>query len=770
MKLTAIALGMLLACAPVMSARGLLTPLAHSKAKAPAEVESMVLIEEDFEKMSAGTEDTPDATNIADKRTGVISGEYTVIPGWSGAAIYQAGGTCAILKGLFSDGQGGSVEETGFLRTPQGAYAGNLSLIFMARLLGSDKTSDIMDIALLNSNGRLESKTIEVTPQWQSFEVQFSKGEFSGCLLQMTMLSEEVLIDDLTVSTKQTSIPAPLATEATNYVIGGFTANWEPSPAADRYLLTVYEKKVGESVTIADFDDLNILSGSHKLDKTDPGFPEGWTFAYGLVRNADHVSDDGYNGSTGVYFRATGEGFITPTFDSDILDFSFWASHPSGQPCISHLVVSVLIDGGWQALGNYDIERIPQEGRIINLSSNLPEGVRAIQVYFRKNEQNDAGKDVSIVVDHVRIMVDPEREAVQTDIETTGYSHDVSGLDPYKDYSYTVKSVNADFSSSESNEVSAYGLAAPVTTGATEIKADGYTANWEFLPKADGYVVSNYRVYTTDTDGEGVTLLYENFDKVTEGTLDNPKGLYNVVNPLPLDDYTITPGWLGLTTYLVNGMLGTRSYFDVVGGIQTPALDLSGNGGNFTVKLKIVGDTDAVDEYVIVQAGAEFYIAMPIEAGAMVEREYDFDCGQSNMPLLIYSEKGLPFYVDEITVTQTLPSGTKVFYPVEERTIDDGNTLSTRFEGLKAGKNECFAYRVFAYRDFVGPRQYSYSDGAIIVDLNQSGVEEIDAETADGLATYYRIDGIRLPGQPTDPGIYIRRNASGKAETVIIGR
>lgn len=765
----AAAAGSTLPTAALPGASGLLSPLALQSPTArvaETNAEGEILLSEDFSKMSAGSESAPDPTYIADKRTGAIPATYTALPGWSGAAVYQAGGTCAILKGKFSDGMGGISEETGFLRTPQGAYAGDVTLTLRARLTGNGKSVDKMDIALLNDKGRLESKSIDVTPEWQSYTVKFSKGEFSGCLIQLAMLTEEVLVDDITVTALQTSIPAPRATAATAYTPDGFTANWEASEQAESYLLTVYEKMVDEAVVIEDFENLNILAGTHKLDKNNPGFSEGWTVAYGVTRNADHVSDLGYEGSTGMIFRATGEGFITPEFERPIRDFSFYAAHPSGEKCLSTLTVSVLVDGQWGALGNYDIERIPTEGEIIRLSSNFPEGVKAVQVYFRKNDQYDAGKDVSIVVDHIRIMTDPEPVAFITDRAVEGCSAVVSGLDPYKDYSYTVKGVNASFKSAESNEVTASGLAAPRLTGGQGISADGYTATWEATPKAEGYVVANYKVYTVAQESETVRILYDDFSKVTEGSPEAPVGLYNVVNPLALDEYTATPGWFGLATYLANGMLGTRSYMGIQGIIQTPALDLSGNGGSFRVRVKVMGDTDATDEKLVVQAGMEKFLAFPIKAGELVELTYDFDCGTAGMPLAFYSYNGFPFYIDEVSVTQNLPKGSKVYTEIENRRLDDGSQLSADFKSLSAGPSENYAYRVFAYRDFMGSRVYSLSDNVMDVYLT-SGISAPEAAPTDEPARYWRIDGTAVDGEPTAPGIYIRRSAS-KAEKVIV--
>lgn len=199
--------------------------------------------------------------------------------------------------------------------------------------------------------------------------------------------------------------------------------------------------------------------------------------------------------------------------------------------------------------------------------------------------------------------------------------------------------------------------------------------------------------------------------------------------------------------------------------IQTPALDLSSDGGKFTVRLKIVGDTDATNESVVVQAGSTHYIAKPIKAGESVECVYEFSCGEINMPIAIYSQNGFPFYVDEMTVSQNVEGGKQVFYPADNREIAGGDVTSTKFEGLEAGNNEQYAYRVYAYRYFMGGRRYSTSDDVKFVDIN-SGIFDITVDNDTENAEYYTINGIRLQGKPTAPGLYIRRPANGKASVV----
>lgn len=749
------------------------------------------IVSEDFSNFAAGSEDEPDSKNIADLRTGVIDAQYTAAPGWTGAAIYQAGGACAILTGMYQ-GDNGAYEDTGFLRTPLGDYAGDLTVTFRARLLSADAESDVMAVIINSTVGRLEAKTVKVTPDWQDFSIDFSKGRFSGCLVEISMLKEKVLIDDLTVASVQTSIPAPVATAATDFTETGFTANWLPTDEAESYLLTIYERDSESASSLVDFEGLNLIDDDKHIAADNSGLPEDWTFAYGNGVSR-HVSPKGVDGSIGIVFAGTGDGFITPAYDRPIRDFSFYAAHPSGVECFSQVRFACLTNDQWVALGNIDIERIAKDGEIINLSSKLPEGTTQIKMTFNKNTANDAGKDISIVVDNIKVMIEPEATVCIADRKVTGTSAVVDGLDTDSDYSYTVKAVNSSFRSEESNNVMAAGLAAPALLEPENVTGNAYTARWQTSPKADGYLATNYRVFTAPTDQE-VTILYENFDKVTRGSLSGPVGLYNTYNPTSLDEYTITPGWLGLSTYLVKGMLGTRSFFTAIGGIQTPALDLSADEGRFKVKLTIVGDTDAVGDSLVVQAGTAIFKRQLISAHTEpIELIFDFDCGEAAMPLLIYSYGGKPFYIDEMTVSQNFKKGQQTFSEIETKTLEGQGTDNADFEGLTAAENESFAYRVFAFRDFYGGRLYSLSKAAMHVS-STAGISDAisDAEgitlSAEGREltvtapspcrlTVYGVNGIKvIDGQINDAtsvtlpsaGLYLVVTDSGFTSKLIV--
>lgn len=64
------------------------------------EIPSSVVIDEDFSNFKAGTEAAPDEENIGGprNRTYNLKPGFTKLEGWTGTAIHQAGGTCAITS------------------------------------------------------------------------------------------------------------------------------------------------------------------------------------------------------------------------------------------------------------------------------------------------------------------------------------------------------------------------------------------------------------------------------------------------------------------------------------------------------------------------------------------------------------------------------------------------------------------------------------------------------------------------------------------------
>ena len=83
-------------------------------------------------------------------------------------------------------------------------------------------------------------------------------------------------------------------------------------------------------------------------------------------------------------------------------------------------------------------------------------------------------------------------------------------------------------------------LPKPVVKPATDITANSFTANWEAVEGAEGYVVTVYRKDVADTDGE-YTLVDEDFAGLTEGSIIEPAG--GDEEYVDLSPFTSTPGW-----------------------------------------------------------------------------------------------------------------------------------------------------------------------------------------------------------------------------------
>ena len=714
-------------------------PLAGSLLTADEGPEAKVLLEEDFSLFTAGTEAQPDAKNLSDNVTGEIPSIYTHTPGWYGAAVRQAGGVCAVMLGKFTEDGQSYTELPGYLITPVGNYAGNITVAFRARLAdGQELEGDLMTVSLQDNSGELEKQTVEVGTSWKTCEAHFTKGGFSGCILQLSMAKGAVLLDDIKVTSVATSIIPPVATAATDYTADGFTANWQPTDEAESYLLSVYETDISKSTVTEGFDGIR-RTADGKVDASSPNYPEGWTIVLGQG-NGVQLADEGLDGSQALVLGETNDWLQTPRFDAPVIDFKFFAKNISADPVnASTLKVNVMIENGgkeeWYNLGQIDIERISTEGEYISIANNLTGEIRQINMVFEKNA-NDEGKEPMVAIDQVSYMTQLDGTPLFTDREVKATSYKVTGIKTGVDYVYTVKARNAEFTSASSNTVPVLDLLPPALDKAADVSEDGYTARWQPVDKADGYYVRNFRVYTVPETKETV-LLEEDFDKVTSGSESMPNSLYNWFSPSSLDDYTATAGWLGQNNTTIAGMMGCDAggFIGSPGLIQTPAMNLSGNGGKFTVTITACGGMGSEGDSLVVQAGTSVYKKAKL-AGEYepVEVKLEFDNGEADMALLLYSNTGQMLFIDDIKVSQVVEAGSQVITE-EGNGYTFGDVTSYTFDGLEQGDDETFGYRVYAYRLFCGQEVYSLSDRMELVDLTDesSGVDRVEA---DGTSVY----------------------------------
>lgn len=249
-----------------------------------------------------------------------------------------------------------------------------------------------------------------------------------------------------------------------------------------------------------------------------------------------------------------------------------------------------------------------------------------------------------------------------------------------------------------------------ITTGETS-----FTATWDEVQGATGYLVDVY----TKTEGGGIqTVLSENFSKFTEG---EPNGLANDKDiSTKLDAYTETAGWKGAKVFEAGGSakMGSSSG---IGHLTTPELNLSADGGNFTLQFDAVawsGDSKFLKIFI---NGQLTHTVTDLNNGASYTfKSYSVPFTGGSASTVIKFEgnqasKGR-FFLDNVVITQG-SGGVKV--PVSNSPF---SATGTSFEvtGLEAGKTYYYAVRAendvqnSALSNEVGP-----------ITLVQSGVEQI---------------------------------------------
>lgn len=149
-----------------------------------------------------------------------------------------------------------------------------------------------------------------------------------------------------------------------------------------------------------------------------------------------------------------------------------------------------------------------------------------------------------------------------------------------------------------------------------------------------------------------VTVISENFNKMTSGADGAPDLNTNIVGSdgVIYQDYVQTYGWAGINIFQAGGSCyladGQTSL------LATPVLDLSDNGGDFTVTVTFRAETEP----------CRFYIAAgnssTIIGGGYVDATTEW--GYVKIPLtdgtsqtMIQFSGTAPVYIDDITVTQT---------------------------------------------------------------------------------------------------------------------
>ena len=721
----------------------------------------VVVINEDFSGFTDGTEDKPSTATILDDMGNFVNksalkpySEALSYKQWGGAGILSAGGCLAIANGMF-------------LNTPAGDMSGEVTLTFRARLskAGGSTTLNALKLMFISRSSLLdyEVKFYSLTDEWQTFTYTSTLGEFehSGFQFLSMYASNIILVDDIRLEQTRTSIPAPKVHEAENMTDTSFKAVWNKSIEADHYLLSVFTKNESkELMTVSEgFDNIK-ADDKGNIDAASPNYPEGWEFAWKDDDLSNHIAKGegaGTDNKQAVRLIDTGDAITTPYCPEGIKSLKFWvkAEANDGQPKFSSILFTVNFGKGVFTVDNYiDIPTMftpeHRNGYYFDLTETLSafDKIYSVKIEYIREEDDkttilfdDFSYTTNKPTTYNYVLKDKEVEQQDNEDGTVGF--EVNGLDPDTDYTYSVKSVNSDFTSVASDEQEVYAVSIPTALPATNITANSYTANWTSHKKVDFYRVDQLQQTVIDKDTKDYVMLDEDFSKVTSSftEADLLEGFYGederTSGYMPLDDITKIAGWKASSTVRVNGWLGgneaKQGSGTIAGAIVTPTIDLSHNEGACNISLRVWGSEG---DWLIIQGSNPASLAT-IEfpkGGGIVEKTITMPLCTSKEQLTFYSNNYKVFLIDYIKITQDVKAGDKVTTITGSVLTEDADTKSMVMTNPGFSDGHDVLYRVTAMRyDKDSQESHKYyststpSDLMLVKNPNPSGIGSVEA-------------------------------------------
>ena len=721
----------------------------------------VVVIDEDFSGFTDGTEDNPSTATMLDDMGNFVNksalkpySEALSYKQWGGAGIFSAGGCLAIANGMF-------------LNTPAGDMSGEVTLTFRARLskAGGSTTLNALKLMFISRSSLVdyEVKFYNLTDEWQTFTYTSTLGEFehSGFQFYSMYASNIILVDDIRLEQTRTSIPAPKVQEAENMTDTSFKAVWNKSIEADHYLLSVFTKNESkELMTVSEgFDNIK-ADDKGNIDAASPNYPEGWEFAWKDDDLSNHIAK-GEGAGTGnkqaVRLIDTGDAITTPYCPEGIKSLKFWvkAEANDGQPKYSSILFTVNFGKGVYTVDNYiDIPTMfapaKRDGYYFDLTETLSafDKIYSVKIEYIREEDDkttilfdDFSYTTNKPTTYNYVLKDQKVEQQDNEDGTVGF--EVNGLDPDTDYTYSVKSVNSDFTSAASDEQEVYAVSIPTALPATNITDNSYTANWTSHKKVDFYRVDQLQQTVIDKDTKDYVMLDEDFSKVTSSftEADLLDGFYEegerTSGYMPLDDITHIAGWKASSTVRVNGWLGgneaKQGSGTIAGAIVTPTIDLSHNEGACNISLRVWGSEG---DWLIIQGSNPASLAT-IEfpkGGGIVEKTITMPLCTSKEQLTFYSNNYKVFLIDYIKITQDVKAGDKVTTITGSVLTEDADTKSMVMTNPGFSDGHDVLYRVTAMRyDKDSQESHKYyststpSDLMLVKNPNPSGIGSVEA-------------------------------------------
>ena len=642
------------------------------------------------------------------------------------------------------------------LRTPLGDYSGDITVKVRCKPLpsfyGADNdlgyaTTYGMSLSCRVGVGGYDANELAVTDivgydinsgmfylneGWVELTYTFrnESADADGFIELSTMYAAE--IDWVKITDSATFLAPPAVNGVTEYNADGFTIAWDKMRRSYDYYIDLWKISYTSETGLGD-----------NLDFETETLPDGWK-----AEGAFTEEGMGADGSNGL--RLAGNGFEyaleTPVYEQIVGSLSFKAMFVindymavNGYGLYGMVYVDGLTADGWMPVATAYCDGQLTMGNMYYEYSVEGEGFEGQYAALRIYAEG-VGESNYVVIDEVNVwgprpyeltrVVGDENGAIR-DEQNDDYAYNrygitqpmapctytFTGLDPEGEYFYRVRSHDVNnFSGTEKHR--AFGVAAPKLLPATDLQLNGYTANWEDAPKAQTFVVRNYKMDVAEADEEQRVIFSEHFSKCQGAEsfyMMEPVGNTTEGN---LNDYTDLPGWTGLNNLVGQGMIGGDLYTDSY--LITPSLPVNPERGSYYVYIEAYGYQG--DQLYVELQNSGVYSTIPFDA--------DFISGMFEVPNVVAGERikfssyyYLPFALSAVEVSQDVQQGDAIRTLVSEQNVPAG-VQSVVFTDLEEGG--FYAYQVVSRFELEKKVVYSNSTEMMLVELPANPAHNVD--------------------------------------------
>lgn len=236
--------------------------------------QQMIILNEDFSKMTSGSESNPDLSFNINTCTGMpsndifyscVNPDYTQTPGWGSYQVYPAGGMIYFNNTRADDYYAAHFNTPVF---DASADNGIYFVSFRARLINNAPdyaglgytTQDVTDPK--NPAYTEYGNVKNMTSEWKEFTLRFEQGKKATRVIFREEDGVKVLLDDFKVYYEKTAVGSPNVLRHLLYTGTSFRPRWNKVEGATKYYVNVYksdeEGNIGEQV-VKDFETTDTI-------------------------------------------------------------------------------------------------------------------------------------------------------------------------------------------------------------------------------------------------------------------------------------------------------------------------------------------------------------------------------------------------------------------------------------------------------------------------------------------------------------------------------